>query len=405
MPLFEYKGINNKGNNTRGSIEAENVKVARTKLKKEGVYVIDIRDKSKNEKKGTKKRTVVRGGVGVEDMSTMTRQLATLLKANVPLVESLAAVSEQTENMTLKSALSDIRNMVNEGAQLHKSLAKYPKIFKLIYVSMCEAGEMSGTLDIILLRLAEFTEAQSQLQAKVKSAIMYPIIMLLATFGMLFFLFIFVVPKLVDVFESADLQLEWYTIAVIDFSGFMVNYWMWVIAGIFGGFFLFKSWTSTPNGGAQWDAIILKIPVVGKVARQIAVSRFTRTLATLLTGGVPMLTAMDIVRNVVSNAVLAKAIDQARDNISEGENIAGPLKKSGEFPPLVTNMINIGEKTGELENMLVQVSEAYDFEVRTRIDGMTSILNPILIVIMGFVIGVIVFSIMIPMFEMGSAAG
>lgn len=403
MPIFEYKGINNQGGNTRGTVDADNLKAARAKLKKDGVYVVEIHDKQKIEKKGSKKKTSVGRSVGVEDLSMATRQLATLLKANVPLVESLGAISEQVENQTLKEAFSDIKNMVNEGSPLAKSLAKYPRIFKNIYVSMVEAGEMSGTLDIILIRLAEFTESQSQLQAKIRSALMYPIIMMVVTMGMLAFMFIFVVPKLIEVFEAApELKLEWYTLLVINASGFMVNYWMWVLAAVFGAWVFFKSWTSTPSGAAQWDTIVLKIPVVGKVARQIAVSRFTRTLATLLTGGVPMLTAMDIVRNVVSNAVLARAIDQARDNISEGENIAGPLKKSGEFPPIVTNMINIGEKTGDLENMLLQVSEAYDFEVKTRVDGLTSILNPVLIVIMGSVIAMIVFAILIPMFEMAS---
>jgi general secretion pathway protein F len=192
---------------------------------------------------------------------------------------------------------------------------------------------------------------------------------------------------------------------IIGFSGFLVNYWFVVIGGVIGGAIVFRTWKSSPGGSKQWDSIVLNIPVVGPLARMIAVSRFTRTLATLLQGGVPMLTAMDIVKNVVGNSVLAKAIVQARDNISEGESIAGPLKKSEQFPPIVNHMISIGEKTGELENMLTQVSDSYDFQVKTQIGGLTALLEPIMIIIMGLAIGAIVFSIMLPMFDMADLAG
>lgn len=405
MPIFEYKGIDKYGKNVRSTIDADNSKTAKAKLKKDGIYVFELRDKTKVEKKPGQKRA---GGksVRVEDLSRMTRQLATMLKANVPLVESLAAVAEQTEQPTLKEAVADIKNMVNEGSTLHKALGKYPKIFKTIYISMCEAGEMSGTLDVILIRLAEFTESQNQLTNKVKSAMFYPVIMILFTMLMLVVLFIFVIPQMVTIFESSPgLELQWYTLAVIGFSGIMVNYWYAILVGAIGAYLLFRGWKATPGGSASWDAIVLKLPIIGKLSRLIAVSRFTRTLATLLAGGVPMLTAMDIVRNVVSNAVLAKAIDNARDNISEGESIAGPLKKSGQFPPFVISMINTGEKTGELENMLTQVSDAYDFDVRNSVDGLTSILAPVMIIIMGCVIGIVVFSIMLPLFEMSNISG
>jgi general secretion pathway protein F len=219
-------------------------------------------------------------------------------------------------------------------------------------------------------------------------------------------LFVFVIPKIVEVFESSpDLTLPWYTVVIIDISGFLVNYWHVLIGGSIVGYFLFKNWKSTPSGRLQWDAIFLKLPVVGKLARIVAVSRFTRTLATLLNGGVPMLSAMGIVRNVVGNEIIAQAIDIGRLNIQEGESIAGPLKRSGQFPPIVIHMINIGEKTGEIENMLAQVSEAYDFQVKVAVDGLTSLMEPVMIIMMGGVIGIIVFSIMIPMFELTSLGG
>ncbi len=405
MPIFEYKGLKRDGKNVKGVIDAENLRAARAKLKKDNIFVVDIRDKKKAE---SKKKSGPRStkNVGVKDISLMTRQLATLIKANIPLVDALTAVSEQVENPVLSEALADCKNMVNEGSTLHKALLKYPNIFTTIYVSMVEAGEMSGSLDIILMRLAEFTEAQADLRAKVSSAMTYPIIMLVVTFGLMGFLFIFLIPKMVTVFESApQLQLPWYTEALINMSQFAVNYWYLIFGSLLITFLLFRNWKNTPAGAKQWDALSLKLPLIGPTVRMVAVSRFTRTLATLLNGGVPMLAALDIVRNVVDNHVLAVAIDEARSNISEGESISGPLKKSGQFPPIVIHMVNIGEKTGELENMLTQVSDAYDFQVKTKLEGLTSIMGPVVIVIMGAAIGMIVMAVMVPMFEMANVAG
>lgn len=402
MPIFEYKGITQGGKNIRATIDADNIRNARARLKKDGIFVVELRDKEKAKQNARKKKFSTSGGVNVQERAAMTRQLATLLKANIPLVDSLAAVADQVENKTLKEAISDIKNMVNEGISFNKGLQKYPKIFTNIYVTMCEAGEASGTLDVILIRLAEFTEAENELNSKVKSAMLYPVVMIVFVNIMLGILFIFVIPKMQAVFESAELKLPWYTEMVIGISGALVNYWWAIGIGLVGSVFLFRNWKASESGSKSWDRLILKVPVVGKLARMIAVSRFTRTLATLLTGGVPMLQAMDIVKNVVGNSVLAEAIEDARNNISEGESVAVPLKKSEQFPPIVTHMISIGEKTGDLENMLTQVADSYDFQVKTQIGGLTALLEPLMIIIMGVVIGIIVFSIMIPMFEMAN---
>ncbi|NCN41039.1 type II secretion system inner membrane protein GspF [bacterium] len=406
MPVFEYKGLNKQGRNTKGVIDADNLRSAKAKLKKDGLFVTDIKDKTKSSKKKSGSGQVKTGRVSTDDLSMMTRQLATLIKANIPLVDSLAAVSEQVENETLAMIMAEMRNFVNEGGAFYKGLLKYPKIFDTIYVSLVEAGEMSGSLDVILIRLAEFKESQSEMNARVKSAMFYPVMMMVLTIVVLGILFVFVIPKITEVFDSTpELNMPWYSEMVIAISGFMVNYWMVILGAIVGITLLFLNWKRTPAGGAQWDAIFLQLPVVGKLGRIIAVSRFTRTLSTLLNGGVPMLTAMSIVRNVVDNEVIARAIDIGRENISEGESIAGPLKKSGQFPPIVIHMINIGEKTGELENMLSQVSDAYDFQVKNAVDGLTSLLAPVMIVVMGCVIGVIVFAVMVPMFELSSLGG
>lgn len=407
MPLFEYRGLTRDGKNTKGTLDAENIRAARIKLKKDNIYVVDIRDRKKASNAAAKnKRSSGGKKVPIRDLALMTRQLATLIKANIPLVDALSAVSEQVENPTLSEAIADCKNMVNEGSPFYKALAKYPNIFNNIYVTMCEAGEMSGTLDMILIRLAEFTEAANEMRSKVSGALTYPVIMMVVTMGLLSFLFVFVIPKIVSVFESyPDLKLPWYTQLIISISGIMVNYWYIILGVLVAAFLLFTNWKKTPAGRRKWDAISLKLPLFGDLNRMVAVARFTRTLATLLTGGVPMLHAMQIVRNVVDNEPIARAIDEARSNISEGESISGPLKKSGQFPPIVIHMVNIGEKTGELENMLVQVSDAYDFQVNNKIETMTGLMGPVVLVLMGGVIGVIVFSVMVPMFELTNAVG
>ncbi len=406
MPIFEYKGLTRDGKNTKGVLDSENLRAARIKLKKDGIFVVSIADKKKSlvqKKSGARGRS---GTVPVKDLSLMTRQLATLIKANVPLVEALTAVSEQVENPILSEALADCKNMVNEGLSLHKAFAKYPNVFSPIFLSMAEAGEMSGTLDVILIRLAEFTESQAELRQRIQSAMTYPIIMLVVITLVIFGLFTKVLPEILAVFESfPDMTLPWYTQLISSTSQVFINHWY-----IFAGFIiisisLFTHWKNSVEGRKSWDGISLKIPLAGDIIRMVAISRFTRTLATLLNGGVPMLNALDIVRNVVDNHAIALAIDEAKSNISEGESIAGPLRKSGHFPPLVVHMVNIGEKTGDLENMLTLVADAYDFQVKAKVDTITTILNPFMTLLIGIVIFVIVLSIIVPMFDLTSKLG
>ncbi len=400
MPVYEYKGVNRAGTKVKGTIDADNQRNARLKLKKEGIYVMTLGDKAKAQQKKKASSGIGSGRVSVDEISNMTRQLASLVKANIPLVDCLGAVSDQSENQYLKEVLGDCRNQVNEGSTLQKAMLKYPKVFDTVFVSMVGAGEMSGSLDVILLRLAEFTEARSELRSRVQSAMMQPVITIVAMIAILMGMFVYILPTITTILIDQGVEIPWYTQAVIDMSDFMVSYWYLIIIVMVGGFSFFMVWKSSATGRPIWDRILLNLPIIGKIARMIAVSRFTRTLSTLLTGGVPMLNAMDIVRNVVDNAVLARAIDDARDNIREGESIAGPLKKSEQFPPIVIHMVSIGEKTGELERMLNQVAETYDFQVKNKVSGLTSVLNPIMTVLMGGVIGFIVISVLVPMMDM-----
>ena len=406
MAVFSYKGLSRAGKNVKGTVEAENKKVAQAKLKRDGIFITEIKNKSKAPQERKSRGLLFQKRVSIKDMSLMTRQLASLIKANIPLVDTLGILSEQLENPTLREVISDCRNMVTEGSSFHQSLGKYPAIFNKIYISMCQAGEMSGSLDVILNRLAEFTEAQNELQSKVKSALSYPIILLCITLGILMVLFVFVIPKMVSIFESSpDLTLPMLTVVIIGLSHFFIKYWLMIGLGAVVGFFIFKNWKKTPAGRQQWDRFVLKIPLFGPIIRMVAISRFTRTLSTLLNGGVPILESLSIGKNVAENTLIEKAIENARNNITEGEPIATPLKESGQFPPLVTNMIHIGEQTGELERMLSQLSDTYDFQVKAKVESLTSMMGPLITVIMGGIVVIIVFSIMIPMMEMTNLAG
>ena len=405
MPVYAYKGVNQLGKTKRGTLQAENLRVARLKLKKEGIFVSELKNKSlvKSEKsfKSSQGKSVK-----IEELSLATRQLASLLHANIPLVESLSALSEQVENPVLQAVFTDCKNAVNEGESFYKTLSKYPKIFNKTYIYMCQAGEASGTLDVILLRLAEFTESANELKQRLRSALTYPVIMVLMSLAVLVILFLSVIPNMRQVFDSTpDLELPFMSVVVFSLSEFLVNYWYLLLGGALFFFFMFLNWKASQKGRPQYDSLLLKLGFIGKLVRMVAVARFARTLATLLKGGVPMLMAMDIVRNVVNNEVLAKAIDQARDNISEGESIALPLKTSGQFPPIVIHMISIGEKTGELENMLEELSKSFEFQVKNSVDKLTSLISPIVLVFMAIIVGVIVTAVLTPILEISNIGG
>ena len=401
MPSFSYQAINKSGKTVKGQLEAETKKRAIAQLKATGLFVTGMEDKNKASLKKNTTLTITK--VKTKEIALMTRQLATLLKSNIPIVEALSVVSEQSDSPYLSSVLFQIKDMVNEGESLFKSMGKYPHIFNKTFLSMIEAGEASGTLDIILIRLAEFTEDQSALLSKIQSAMIYPVLMMTMMLALLVFLFTVIIPKITAIFDATEeLTLEWYTLAVINFSGFLVEEWYIILIGVFVITISFINWKKSEKGQMAWEQFILKIPIFGDIIRLVAVSRFTKTLATLLKGGVPMLKALSIVQNVVNNHTLADAIEKAGDNIREGESIAAPLKASKQFPPMVIHMVRIGEKTGNLEGMLEQVSNAYDFQVKTTVEGLTSLLEPIMIIVMGLVIGAIVFSVVVPMLQLSN---
>lgn len=401
MTVFAWKGLNPAGREVKGVRDADNLKVLRGLLKREGILLTAALEEA--EAKKANARNVDFGRyfrrVTTLDLSMMTRQFATLLKSGVPLVESMSALIDQMENEELKNALTQTRDRVNEGSSLHDALRQHDKIFPSLYVNMVEAGEASGTLEVVLARLADFLEAQNKLNNKVISALAYPGFMALMGMVTITIMMVVVVPKVTQIFEDFEHALPWYTRLLIFSSDVFVNYWWALIAGTVGAVYGFRRWRETAEGRARWDRWILTLPLFGKLLMMVAVARFARTLATLLKSGVPLLRAMEITRNVLGNVELMRIVEEAGQSIREGESIAAPLKRSGKFPPIVTHMIAIGERSGQLEEMLENVAIAYDAQVETRVQTMTALLEPMMIVVMGGISGSIAFAILMPLMQ------
>ena len=411
MPVFEFKGFDATGSAVKGLRDADNTKALRSLLKKEGVLATEVNESGKAGKAGkagTGEGLLDREidfaflqSVNTDDLALATRQLATLLQAGVPMVDSLTALIEQTENKALKRILSKIKTEVNEGISLGDSMAKH-KPFDHIFVNMVRAGESSGTLDVVLERLADFKEGQAKIQGEIIGSLMYPMIMVFVGIINISVLFTVVVPRITKIFEHAKVQLPLQTRMLMFMSSAVRDYWWLIIIVLGAAIFLFMRWRGSKRGRAQWDTLVLKVPVVGSLVRMIAVSRFARTLGTLLSSGVSLLTSLDIVKNVVANTRIQHAIEVAAEAIRQGEDIAAPLKRSGEFPPMVIHMIAIGEKSGQLEGMLNRVAVAYEQRVDVRLKGLMSLLSPLLILGMGGAVGFIVFSILTPILQMNT---
>jgi general secretion pathway protein F len=377
-------------------------------LRREGVFLTEVVAEKAQKQAASREVNLKRmfgGRVSAQDLAVTTRQLAVLVKAGVPLVEALTALVDQVDHERLKRVLGEVKQKVNEGASLADALGAHPRIFSTLYVNMIRAGEHSGALEVVLRRLAEFTESQARLRSKIAATMVYPIAMMCVGGLVMGILFTSVVPKITRILAESNAVLPWYTQVTMGFSSFVAGYW-WALLALLGltvwGFF---RWKRTPAGREKWDRFRLRAPIFGPVTRQIAVGRFARTLATLLQSGVPLLTALDIVKNIMGNVRLAQVIDEARDAIREGESIAAPLKRSGEFPPLVHHMVSVGERSGALEEMLANVADTYESQVEAAIAALTSLLEPLMIVAMGAVVAFVVFSVLMPILQINNLAG
>ena len=403
MAVYEFRGVQvQSGKPVKGFRDAENAKALRAVLRREGVLLTQATEEKEREKR--EKRAIdpfaFMKRPSASDVAVMTRQLATLVRAGVPLVESIQALTEQVENEQLTRILTAVRENLNEGTSFAKSLEQHPKVFVPLYVNMVAAGEASGTLEAVLERLADFMEGQSRLRGKVAGALAYPALMAVIGSGLVGFLMVAVVPKVTSVFDSLGQALPWYTQLLITVSNIVSGYWWLLIGlGVLAGY-LFRRWKRTPAGKLRWDTFRLKAPLFGRLNLLVSVARFSRTLSTLLASGVQLLQAMEIGRHVLENSKLEAVIAEAIGSIRGGESIAEPLKRSKAFPPMVTHMIAVGEKSGQLEAMLENVSRSYEADVETRVVALTALLEPLTIVIMGGMVGFIAMAILMPLIQM-----
>jgi len=436
MAVFAYTGVNDKGRTVRGTIDADSEKSVRQLLRKQGVYVEETRPLASDGKKSSASsasaasaasKGKVAGARALAALGTVsstptieaivtaikkaasssqrhvavaTRQLATLLKAGIPLPEALSAVTDQVDHRELRAAFETVGVKVREGTSFAKALEEHSQFFEPLFVNMVAAGEASGNLEGVLARLADFIESQVKLKGKITGAMAYPAFM--AMFGSLIIgvLMVVVVPKVSAIFSDFQKTLPWYTELLIAVSGFIGRWWWLMMLLAIVGVGLFIRWKRTPEGAYRWDEIVLELPMFGELAKLVAVTRFTRTLATLLASGVQLVKAMEIVKNVLGNRVLEAVVTDATVSIKEGESIAEPLKRSGRFPKLVVQMIAIGERSGDLEGMLVAVSDNYDGIIDARVTLLTSMLEPMMIAAMGGTAAAVAFSILMPLMQL-----
>jgi general secretion pathway protein F len=402
MAVYAYKGLDARGKSVKGIRDAESAKALRNVLKRDGILATEVLEQSEAARKAARDidfRRLFRR-VSTSDVAIATQQLAVLLRSGVPLVEGLSALIDELDQPELKTAFTDTRNQVNEGVTLADAMKAHPKVFPTLYVNMIAAGEASGTLEEVLARLAEFLDDQTRLQSKVRAALAYPLVMAVVVVLILFLMMSVVVPKVTAIFENFNQSLPWYTNLLIWVSEVLSSYWWLLGALLGGGIYWFRRWHNTEEGRKKWDIFVLEVPLIGPLMTMVAVTRFSRTLATLLASGVPVLTAMDITRNVLGNTELMRVVENARESVREGEGIAKPLREAGRFPPMVTHMIAVGEQSGQLEEMLIHVADAYDQQVEVRVGAMTSILEPLMIVVMGAVVGGIAFAILMPLLQL-----
>jgi general secretion pathway protein F len=403
VPLYQYQGIRrDDGKSVRGTRDADNEKALRAALRREGILLSAIAEKgTAADRRSVDFKKILFKRVNKADVELATRQLATLTRSGISLVESLTAIIDQSDKPDLKTALIDIRDQVNQGMSLADAFGRHPKYFDTLYCNMVNAGEQSGTLEQVLGRLADFMSAQNRLRSKVMSAMAYPAVMAVMGVIIISVMMVVVVPKMTSIFQTFGKEmLPLPTRMLIGTSDFMRSFWWLVLALLVIAVVGFRKWKRTPKGEFKWHRFVLWAPLFGKLSMMVAVSRFSKTLSTLLSSGVPLLTAMDITKGVLGNAVLQQVIVEASSSIREGESIAEPLKASGRFPPLVTHMIAVGERSGQLEEMLENVATSYDAQVETRVATLTSLLEPLMIVVMGLGAGSIAVAILMPLMKM-----
>ncbi len=404
---FKYEAKDIAGKVVKGAITADSQADAVADLRRRNLTPVEVTKSGgfgswfggggkKGKRRGVAKKSSVRKG----ELEVFTRQLSTMLGAGIPMLEALEILADQAESPGFAFCLDKVVSDIRSGSDLSKALEPHKKVFSHIYVSMIRAGEVSGQIDIILTRLAEYLEAAAHLRSEIKSAMTYPVISLVLVIGIASFLMIGIVPSFKPVFESLEVELPGLTVFIMDIAFFMRDYWYLIFGGMGAFFFGLKVVCKTPKGAFAKDVVMLRVPVFGVLFKKVALSRFARTFSTLVKSGVPILGAMEIVSDTSGNLVISRIVDSARDSVRNGESLSDPFSKSTVFPPMVTKMMAIGERSGALDALLEKIAEFYDQQVEAEVKGLTSMIEPIMIAVMGIIVGGIVLAVFLPIFKL-----
>ncbi|MBN1106588.1 MAG: type II secretion system inner membrane protein GspF [Deltaproteobacteria bacterium] len=400
MPVFEYRAVDRKGKKVKGLITAEGASAARLKLSQDLIFPVAVTEVERPEKTTPLGRLVRWRGINPVEVSTSLRQLATLVSSGLPLVDCLAGLIEQTENASLKRVFTQIREKVVEGEALSRAMAGHPQVFSPIHMNMVRAAEAGGALDLILKRLADFSEKRLKLKKKIESAMTYPIFLLFISSVILLFLMSFVMPKVITIFKGMKLALPWSTRALIWITQGISQYWWLLLAGVALLIGLCAVGIRTEKGRNLWHRLRLAAPVLGKIHHKAVIARFTRTLSILLRSGVPLVQAIGIARASMGNRVMESVMEETERLVAEGASFSDPLRKRALFPPLVVQLVRAGEQSGEMEEMLTRAAEVYEDDVETAMGSLTSIMEPLVILAMGLIVGFIVMAVLVPIFDM-----
>ncbi len=423
MARYNYIALDQKGNETKGSIEAGSQNEAIGRVKEMQLFPTKINEADKEEKAGKKakgkaakpksksgkkggamnvqiKIPFLSGKVKPKVLTTFTRQLATLVDAGLPLLRGLRVLEKQERNVTLKGIIGELAVSIEGGSTFSEALAQHPKVFNRLFVNMVKAGELGGVLEVVLKRLAEFSEKAQKIKGKVKAAMFYPIAVLIVAIGIMMLLMLFVIPKFKDVFAGMGFTLPWFTRFVMGISDVIKNNILGTMGVLTVVVIAFMLFIKTKFGRHLWDKFQLHMPVLGPVISKVCISRFTRTLGTLVSSGVPILQALIIVRETAGNVIVAEAVNKIHESVKEGETITAPLEGSGVFPPMVVSMVDVGEQTGALPEMLLRIADDYDEQVDNAVAAMTSLLEPIMIVFLAIIVGSIVIAMFLPLIQM-----
>ncbi len=403
MPVYEYTALDAKGKMTSGIIDADGARAARQKLRAKGIFPVDVKESQEKLEKKTDRVTDLSRylrRVKPAEIAIMTRQLSTLISAGFPLVSAIDALVPQTKTHRLKTILAQVKDAIVEGQSFAQALSQYPKIFPPLYVNMVRAGETSGTLEIVLERLADITEKQQDLTNRIQTALAYPVFMCVIGTIVLFVLLTYIVPSITAIFLDMGQTLPTPTRLLIFLSGFFKSFWWVILIALIGAAIALHRTKKTEKGRYAYDKTILALPGFGVLAKKLAVARFSRTLGSLLENGVSMLIALDIVKNIAGNVLLSNAVQQAAQEVGKGQALWAALNEAQIFPQLSIQMIQVGEQSGELEGMLNKIADVFEKEAENSIMRLTSYLEPVMILVMGCVVGFIVLSICLPIFEM-----